>query len=608
MSRLSLKKDFKDGTILYGEQMNTNNKATELAVNDNFDKIQNLQTLKADVSDVTAKLTTKVDNTTFNDAINSLNTTKANVSLVNTKADKTEVALKADKTELQIGLSLKADKTYVDEQVSKKANTTYVDAQLKLKTDKTTVGDLSKLISGIDNSSIVNAINSVQKEKLPIATTTTVGAVKPDGITTTIDADGTLHSIGGGGTGGTTDYDGLTNRPRVNGVLLTGNKTSKELDLVGSAEFEEQLKLKSDKANTYTKEETETAITKGVASKADKAYVDTQLTAKANVRDVYSKEESDAIIDGIESTFTSALATKADSTIVGDLSNLETNEKTSVVLAINEVNANANKKSDLEYVDNQLKLKSDKADTYTKEEVNNLVDNQTVAGDTLPIGSVSAYAGISTPENWLLCDGREVSRNSYSQLFNVIGTTYGDGDGSSTFNLPNISFAGTETKNYIIKAKQSSGVVAAVVDSLESSSTIDALSANQGKVLANKGLKKLWENSNSNNIFNAQTISLSSDDYDYLIWFYIDVNGTSSNRYMMSTNSLKGWGVNIFYPFDGQVPGTANYYNTNWKRSITHISDTSFKVEDCIGKRGNETSATTNNIYCIPLAIYGGKF
>lgn len=53
-----------------------------------------------------------------------------------------------------------------------------------------------------------------------------------------------------------------------------------------------------------------------------------------------------------------------------------------------------------------------------------------------PIGRIEPFAGSSTPEGWLLCDGSAVSRTSYPQLFAAIGTTYGPGNGSSTFNLP----------------------------------------------------------------------------------------------------------------------------------------------------------------------------
>ena len=53
-----------------------------------------------------------------------------------------------------------------------------------------------------------------------------------------------------------------------------------------------------------------------------------------------------------------------------------------------------------------------------------------------PIGVVKAYAGTTTPAHYLPCDGSAVSRVIYSELYDVIGTTYGAGDGSTTFNVP----------------------------------------------------------------------------------------------------------------------------------------------------------------------------
>ncbi len=195
--------------------------------------------------------------------------------------------------------------------------------------------------------------------------------------------------------------------------------------------------------------------------------------------------------------------------------------------------------------------------------------NAQVSGDTLPIGTVLPYTNETAPENWLICDGSEVSRTEYNHLFTVIGITFGEGDGSTTFNLPNIkgrTIVGLDAEDtdfntigktlgekthtltvaempehthkfrasttlgndegtitygektsgnvisgnygnaiqkegssqshnniqpsfigvYIIKAKQSAGVVATVVDSLESTSATDALSAKQGKELNEK--------------------------------------------------------------------------------------------------------------------------
>ena len=52
------------------------------------------------------------------------------------------------------------------------------------------------------------------------------------------------------------------------------------------------------------------------------------------------------------------------------------------------------------------------------------------------VGSIIAYAGTTIPSGYLLCDGSAISRTTYSALFSAIGTTYGAGDGNSTFNIP----------------------------------------------------------------------------------------------------------------------------------------------------------------------------
>jgi microcystin-dependent protein len=58
---------------------------------------------------------------------------------------------------------------------------------------------------------------------------------------------------------------------------------------------------------------------------------------------------------------------------------------------------------------------------------------------TREVGEMIMFGGNSVPAKWLLCDGSAVSRAVYSDLFAVIGTAYGAGDGSSTFNLPNLT-------------------------------------------------------------------------------------------------------------------------------------------------------------------------
>ena len=58
--------------------------------------------------------------------------------------------------------------------------------------------------------------------------------------------------------------------------------------------------------------------------------------------------------------------------------------------------------------------------------------------DIMPAGVIVPFAGTTVPAGYLLCDGSAVSRTTYADLFAAIGTTYGAGDGNSTFNLPDL--------------------------------------------------------------------------------------------------------------------------------------------------------------------------
>lgn len=295
-------------------------------------------------------------------------------------------------------------------------------------------------------------------------------------------------------------------------------------------------------------------------------------------------------------------------------------------------------------------------------------------GDTLPLGAVIEWYSDTIPENWLLCNGQAISRSNYPELFNVIGTKYGVGNGSTTFNIPNLKGkvaigknesdndfnilgksggekshkltiqelpyhnhktpmeGGNETNdkltygdygtdsryyvntsytggdqahnnlqpyivcNFIIKVKQSSGLVANVVDNLNSTSKSDALSANQGKILKERMEKKiLWENTNSLNSFDMQNITLSSGEYDYLI-IYVYRNYAGNNKKSISAIVEKNKSVEINYCdyFDGRTRA--------WSRLI----EISNNINVNIGNATIEGSTTNNTL--VPYKIVGCKY
>jgi len=73
----------------------------------------------------------------------------------------------------------------------------------------------------------------------------------------------------------------------------------------------------------------------------------------------------------------------------------------------------------------------------------NLTDAVTASSNDLnkganPAGSLIMYGGATVPTGYLMCNGSAVSRTTYSDLYIAIGTAYGDGDGSNTFNVPDM--------------------------------------------------------------------------------------------------------------------------------------------------------------------------
>lgn len=83
----------------------------------------------------------------------------------------------------------------------------------------------------------------------------------------------------------------------------------------------------------------------------------------------------------------------------------------------------------IEWVNNVTKLNKATMDEF-QDNIKSAIDA------SLPIGSGMDYFGTTAPTNYLFADGAAVSRTEYAELFEVIGTTYGAGDGSTTFNLP----------------------------------------------------------------------------------------------------------------------------------------------------------------------------
>ena len=87
---------------------------------------------------------------------------------------------------------------------------------------------------------------------------------------------------------------------------------------------------------------------------------------------------------------------------------------------------------------NILKIRSEADDAWIDMGEVDQADSKFLPANTVPAGTVISFAASSEPNGWLECDGSAISRTTYSNLFSTIGTAFGSGDGSTTFNLPDL--------------------------------------------------------------------------------------------------------------------------------------------------------------------------
>lgn len=193
-------------------------------------------------------------------------------------------------------------------------------------------------------------------------------------------------------------------------------------------------------------------------------------------------------------------------------------------------------------------------------------------------GRVFAYAGTDEPIGALLCDGRAVSRTTYWELFAAIGTTYGAGDGSTTFNLPNI-----ESRTIIGESDSYALGSTGGQESVDLSAAIGAVNDNTGALgyIAEGPSSYQWANV-ANLAFAASPISYDHWNHSVPVTEHGNANrGTSLMqpyivmRYFITTGKgdpvsgvnpadyVVEWGVDDFWTWFKYASGKAECWNTH---------------------------------------------
>lgn len=193
MAYINPKNDYKDGDILYGIDLNASNDVIKAGVDDNFDRIQGLAESKQDV--LTAGEGIQIEN-------NVISNTQTSAEWGNI------TGTLEDQTDLNNALENKVDKV----------------TGKQLSTEDYTSAEKSKLAS-LNNYDDTEVRSLIDDKQDTLVSGTNIKTINNQSIL----GEGNLNI--GGGSGGTSDYDELENKPQINNVTLTGNKSLSDLGI-----------------------------------------------------------------------------------------------------------------------------------------------------------------------------------------------------------------------------------------------------------------------------------------------------------------------------------------------------------------------------------------
>ena len=152
-----------------------------------------------------------------------------------------------------------------------------------------------------------------------VATSEKVGLVKPDGTTVTVDPDGTIHAIGGGGgSSGTMNYDNLENKPSINGIELSGNNDLSSLGI--------------QPAGNYLTEETDPTVPQWAKSENKPTYTASEVGAdvegSADTAYENAKKYTDDKFEGLKDVNDATLSIQKNGTTIGTFTANSSTDKT----------------------------------------------------------------------------------------------------------------------------------------------------------------------------------------------------------------------------------------------------------------------------------------
>lgn len=187
-------------------------------------------------------------------------------------------------------------------------------------------------------------------------------------------------------------------------------------------------------------------------------------------------------------------------------------------------------------------------------------------------GKIFAYAGSGTPQGALLCNGQEVSRTTYSELFDTIGIRYGDGDGSTTFNLPNIASRTIigESDSYALGATGGEEKHTLTVSEIPAHAHTGNNGTNWGVEVSmgfNTGSYNMNTGSNASFAVNSNTVAGGNGSHNnmqpYIVMRYFITTGKGGAVYGITpADYIVEWGVTDIWSWRKYASGLAECWGT----------------------------------------------
>lgn len=240
--------------------------------------------------------------------------------------------------------------------------------------------------------------------------------------------------------------------------------------------------------------------------------------------------------------------------------------------------------------------------------------------DTMPVGTIVAYSSIKIPTNWLECKGQAISRETYADLFSKIGVTFGEGDGSTTFNLPDLRgktvFGYSPDSDNLISMGNTGGEATHTL-------TIDEIpahthkygSSTSGNLAANGSEHGTSTQTNSYTTSSTGGGQAHNNMPPYLVATYIikvSAGAVGNVAQVVSTESdseINTYSCNYINNLNEKIQSIENFINENVRSLKTFIEledNTDLNTITAYGTYRSVSSEHTSTMTNVPLSVGGG--